>query len=129
MEKEDRLDAEKDHARALMAAGFPALPALEALSKQHQSLLNSQHFLQGLRTPPSSLFPPHSMASVVGGPPPGLNFPPLTRPPSQPPTPSSQRSNSPLNGSGGGFGGSQQNWSFEEQFKQVRITALFSFLL
>ena len=62
-------------------------------------------------------------------PPGGLAFPPVTtsstspssaaRPPSQPPTPSSQQS-------GGGSGSpvqnnftSQQNWSFEEQFKQV----------
>jgi len=83
-------------------AGMPHLPALEALNKQKE-LLGSSLILpvsspQGLLKPPSNLFPTHH------------GFPPL-RPPSQP-TPSSQ-SASPSD-----FG-TQQNWSFEEQFKQL----------
>jgi len=79
--------------------GLPGLPALEALNKQKE-LLGSNIILpvsspQGLLKAPSNLFPPHP-------------FPPL-RPPSQP----TSQSNSPSD-----FG-TQQNWSFEEQFKQL----------
>ena len=104
-------------------AHIPGLPALEALNKQQKELLGSNIILptsspQGLLKAHSNLFPsPHA------------GFSPM-RPPSQvtirhwcrdsvkilitlQPTPSSQ-SNSPSD-----FG-TQQNWSFEEQFKQVR---------
>ncbi|XP_023349146.1 AT-rich interactive domain-containing protein 3A isoform X2 [Eurytemora carolleeae] len=79
--------------------GIPSLPTLEALNKQKE-LLGSNIILpvsspQGLLKTPSSMFPHHG-------------FPPL-RPPSQP----TSQSNSPSD-----FG-TQQNWSFEEQFKQV----------
>lgn len=113
-------------------ASLPGLPALEALSKQKE-LLGGNIILpssspQGLLKAPSNLFPSHH---------PG--FPPL-RPPSQVasshPTPhiphlllanltcltsllqptSGSQSNSPSD-----FG-TQQNWSFEEQFKQVFIS-------
>jgi len=86
---------------------MPGLPALEALHKQKE-LLNSSMNLgllppssspQGLLKTPQHMFPSH----------PG--FPPI-RPPSQPPTPSGN-SNSSSDFS------SQQNWSFEEQFKQL----------
>ena len=115
--KTDSLDAraaldEKDPTRLLLA-GLPNFPGLEAFHRQRE-FLNSPQSLLGLVTPPS-LLPPSST---------NLNFPPLPRPPSQPPTPSSQTSSSPVQhlpggGSGGGGGSNQQNWSFEEQFKQV----------
>ena len=122
----------RDHPFSFPHLGpLPGLPALEALNKQQKELLGSQIILptsspQGLLKAHSNLFPSHH------------GFPPL-RPPSQviqltaelqllgvrkvnnleiilitlQPTPSSQ-SNSPSD-----FG-TQQNWSFEEQFKQVR---------
>jgi len=99
-------------------AGLPGLPALEALSKQKELLGGNivlpssspqvgswggggllTEMTQGLLKAPSNLFPSHH---------PG--FPPL-RPPSQPT--SGSQSNSPSD-----FG-TQQNWSFEEQFKQL----------
>merc|ERR1719326_1891387 len=94
----------RDHPFSFPHLGpLPGLPALEALNKQQKELLGSQIILptsspQGLLKAHSNLFPSHH------------GFPPL-RPPSQP-TPSSQ-SNSPSD-----FG-TQQNWSFEEQFKQL----------
>ena len=114
----------RDHPFSFPHLGpLPGLPALEALNKQQKELLGSNIILptsspQGLLKAHSNLFPSHH------------GFPPL-RPPSQvilgvtklnnleiilitlQPTPSSQ-SNSPSD-----FG-TQQNWSFEEQFKQVR---------
>jgi len=84
-------------------ARLPGLPALEALSKQKElmggSIILPSSSPQGLLKAPSNLFPSHH---------PG--FPPL-RPPSQPT--SGSQSNSPSD-----FG-TQQNWSFEEQFKQL----------
>lgn len=92
----------KEHPFNFPHIGLPGLPALEALNKQKE-LLGTNIILpasspQGLLKAHSNLFPSHH------------GFPPL-RPPSQP-TPSSQ-SNSPSD-----FG-TQQNWSFEEQFKQL----------
>merc|ERR1719384_2261758 len=95
----------RDHPFSFPHLGhLPGLPALEALNKQQKELLGNNIILptsspQGLLKAHSNLFP----GSHHG-------FPPL-RPPSQP-TPSSQ-SNSPSD-----FG-TQQNWSFEEQFKQL----------
>lgn len=105
-------------------AQLPHMVGLEALQKQHRDFLNSPSFLQGIRNP-GGLFPPipHTVAGTMPtGLPPNLMFPTsMNRPPSQPPTPSSQRSTSPPIGHQPAqtFGGSQQNWSFEEQFKQL----------
>ena len=91
---------------------MPPLPALEALNK-HRELLTNPGLLAGLGGPKV----PMSAASILGMPP-HTTFSPLppARPPSQPTTPSSQQSSSPIQQN---FS-SQQNWSFEEQFKQVR---------
>ncbi len=87
-----------------------------------------QSILAGLRTPPAlPPLPPLPPVSSSSSSPSPASFPPLARPPSQPPTPSSQSSSSPVHGGGGGGGGgggrdnggTQQTWSFEEQFKQV----------
>jgi len=97
----------RDHPFSFPHIGhLPGLPALEALNKQQKELLGNNIILptsspQGLLKAHSNLFPTHH-----------AGFPPM-RPPSQP-TPSSQsQSNSPSD-----FG-TQQNWSFEEQFKQL----------
>ena len=120
----------RDHPFSFPHLGpLPGLPALEALNKQQKELLGSNIILptsspQGLLKAHSNLFPSHH------------GFPPL-RPPSQvrvggggewqninlilivlQPTPSSQ-SNSPSD-----FG-TQQNWSFEEQFKQVKDSTIW----
>ena len=118
--------------RALLA-GLPPLQTLEAFNRQTRDFLTSPHqLLANLR----------SSAAAAGVPALGLpQVPPppsLTHPPSQPATPNSQRS-SPVHtngssgggsggggGGGGGSNGGQNNWSFEEQFKQVSDTYRFS---
>ena len=121
---------------------LPGLPALEALNKQQKELLGSASIIlptsspQGLLKAHSNLFPspsPHHAPGAGGFPPLPLRPPPQVRLATGlrwplmcqninfnlkllivlQPTPSSQ-SNSPSD-----FG-TQQNWSFEEQFKQVR---------
>ena len=114
-------------------ANLPPLPTLEAFQRHRDLLSSPQSFLSAaaasLRNS-GGLMPPNSMSQHM--PPFGLS--PLhqhqqqqqqqqqqlllPRPPSQPTTPSSQ-SSSPVQQN---FGGNQQNWSFEEQFKQVRKT-------
>ena len=120
-ESSDVRDLLKDP-RAILA-GLPPLPALEAFNRQTRDFLNSpQALLANLKQfgngPPGSLIPPSLPPSSLGA------LPPLPRPPSQPATPTSQRS-SPVGGIGGssgsGGGNNQSNWSFEEQFKQVRL--------
>ena len=96
-------------------ANLPPLPALEAFNRRRDFLSNPQSLLASLRPPSGSLLPtmpPTSLPQHL----PAFGTPPLSlaRPPSQPPTPSSQ-SSSPVQQN---FG-SQQNWSYEEQFKQV----------
>ena len=115
--------------RALLAAGLPPLQTLEAFNRQTRDFLSSQsphQLLANLRaagaagalpTPPGlpGLPPVHAPPPPAG----------LGRPDSQPGTPNSQRS-SPVhhtNGSSssGGRDNGQNNWSFEEQFKQVNF--------
>jgi len=100
--------AARDHPFSFPHLGhLPGLPALEALNKQQKEFLGSNIILptsspQGLLKAHSNLFPsPHH-----------AGFSPM-RPPSQPTPTSQSQSNSPSD-----FG-TQQNWSFEEQFKQL----------
>ena len=98
-------------------ANLPPLPTLEAFQRHRDLMSSPQSFLSAaaasLRNP-GGLMPPTSLSQHL--PPFGMS-PLQQRPPSQPTTPSSQ-SSSPVQQN---FGGNQQNWSFEEQFKQVRL--------
>ena len=113
---------EKFDPRSILAnlAGthLPPLAGLEAL-KNHGSFLAGlgaagriPNPMSALGFPPSG--PPHTTYSHLPTTP--------ARPPSQPTTPSSQQSSSPIQQN---FS-SQQNWSFEEQFKQVSETLKLS---
>jgi hypothetical protein len=116
--KEDSEEKEQFDPRAILA-NLPPLPALEAFNKHRDFLANSQNLLAGLGGHAGRI--PFSSASVLGFQPPHTTFSPIppARPPSQPTTPSSQQSSSPnLPQTQQNFS-SQQNWSFEEQFKQV----------
>jgi len=125
---------EKEFDPRSILANLPPLPALEAFNKHRDFLTNPQSLLAGLaagqgRVPftaaslasmgMTGFQPPHTTFSPLSG---GLPTPPSmapsntpARPPSQPTTPSSQQSSSPIQQN---FS-SQQNWSFEEQFKQL----------
>ena len=111
---------EKFDPRSILAnlAGthLPPLPALEAFNK-HRDLLAGLGAAGRIPNPMSAL----------GLPPPHTTYSPLphapARPPSQPTTPSSQQSSSPIQQN---FS-SQQNWSFEEQFKQVSAREKLSY--
>ena len=127
--KEDSEEKEQFDPRTILA-NLPPLPALEAFNKHRQAadfLANSQNLLAGLGGHGRI---PFTSASVLGLPmPPHTTFSPIppARPPSQPTTPSSQQSSSPVSHTQQNFS-SQQNWSFEEQFKQVReFNSFFSF--
>ena len=108
----------RDH-RAFLA-NLPPLPTLEAFQRHRDLLSSPQSVLSAaaasLRNP-GGLMPPTSLSQHMG--PFGMS-PLQQRPPSQPNTPSSQ-SSSPVQQN---FGGNQQNWSFVEQVKQVRIRSL-----
>ena len=122
---------EKEFDPRSILTSLPPLPALEAFNKHRDFLANSQSLLAGLG---GHVRIPLTAAPVLGIPgfqPPNTTYSPLsgslpntpsvihtapTRPPSQPTTPSSQQSSSPVQQN---FS-PQQNWSFEEQFKQVR---------
>jgi len=125
---------EKEFDPRSILANLPPLPALEAFNKHRDFLTNPQSLLAGLaagqgRVPftaaslasmgMTGFQPPHTTFSPLSG---GLPTPPSmapsgtpARPPSQPTTPLSQQSSSPIQQN---FS-SQQNWSFEEQFKQL----------
>jgi len=112
----DKLDHDLMRDPRAFLSGLPGLTGLQGLEAfhRHRDLLSSpQNLLSaataGLRNGP--LLPPTSLSMGPFG-----MSPLLVRPPSQPATPSSQ-SSSPIQQT---FGGNQQNWSFEEQFKQVR---------
>ena len=116
--------------RALLAAGLPPLQTLEAFNRQTRDFLSGQsphQLLANLRAAGAAGALP-TPPSLPGLPPLPPSHPPasgLARPDSQPGTPNSQRS-SPVhhtNGSSssGGRDNGQNNWSFEEQFKQVKI--------
>jgi hypothetical protein len=130
---------EKEFDPRSILANLPPLPALEAFNKHRDFLTNPQSLLAGLAAGQGRVpFTAASLASMAGGmpgfQPPHTTFSPLSgslptpptisglnptgtlaRPPSQPTTPSSQQSSSPIQQN---FS-SQQNWSFEEQFKQL----------
>ena len=102
-------------------ANLPPLPTLEAFQRHRDMLSSPQSFLSAaaasLRNP-GGLMPPTSLSQHMSP----FGMSPLPqRPPSQPTTPSSQ-SSSPVQQS---FGSNAQNWSFEEQFKQVRLDSCF----
>ena len=126
--KEDSEEKEQFDPRTILA-NLPPLPALEAFNKHRQAadfLANSQNLLAGLGGHGRI---PFTSASVLGLPmPPHTTFSPIppARPPSQPTTPSSQQSSSPVSHTQQNFS-SQQNWSFEEQFKQVRAREKLSY--
>merc|ERR1719220_2793289 len=129
---------EKEFDPRSILANLPPLPALEAFNKHRDFLTNPQSLLAGLaagqgRVPftaaslasmgMTGFQPPHTPFSPLSG---GMPTPPSiapsgtpARPPSQPTTPSSQQSSSPIQQN---FS-SQQNWSFEEQFKQRALLA------
>ena len=117
MIKEDSEEKEQFDPRAILA-NLPPLPALEAFNKHRDFLANSQHLLAGLGG--QGRIPFTSASQILGFQPPHTTFSPIppARPPSQPTTPSSQQSSSPIQQTPQNFS-SQQNWSFEEQFKQV----------
>ena len=121
---------EKEFDPRTILANLPPLPALEAFNKHRDFLANSQSLLAGLGGHGRVPFTAASVLGMPGFQPPHTTFSPLSgslpnppnvvptapaRPPSQPTTPSSQQSSSPIQQN---FS-SQQNWSFEEQFKQV----------
>ena len=104
-------------------ANLPPLPTLEAFQRHRDMLSSPQSFLSAaaasLRNP-GGLMPPTSLSQHMSP----FGMSPLPqRPPSQPTTPSSQ-SSSPVQQS---FGSNAQNWSFEEQFKQVRLSCYNSY--
>jgi len=130
--KEDRKPSgeEKEIDPRSILANLPPLPALEVFNKHRDFLMNSQNLLAGLgghgKVPFSAasvpgmpgFTPPHTTFSPLGGllpNPPNVVTTVPPRPPSQLSTPSSQQSDSPIKQN---FT-SQQNWSFEEQFKQL----------
>lgn len=117
MIKEDSEEKEQFDPRAILA-NLPPLPALEAFNKHRDFLANSQNLLAGLGG--HGRIPFTSASGILGFQPPHTTFSPIppARPPSQPTTPSSQQSSSPIQQTPQNFS-SQQNWSFEEQFKQV----------
>ena len=96
---------------AAPGGNIPPLTALEAFKHSRDLLAGLgaagriPNPMSALGFPPSG--PPHTTYSHLPTTP--------ARPPSQPTTPSSQQSSSPIQQN---FS-SQQNWSFEEQFKQV----------
>ena len=123
---------EKEFDPRSILANLPPLPALEAFNKHRDFLTNPQSLLAGLAAGQGRVpFTAASLMGMTGFQPPHTTFSPLSggmptlpsiapsgtpaRPPSQPTTPSSQQSSSPIQQN---FS-SQQNWSFEEQFKQV----------
>jgi hypothetical protein len=123
---------EKEFDPRSILANLPPLPALEAFNKHRDFLTNPQSLLAGLAAGQGRVpFTAASLMGMTGFQPPHTTFSPLSlptppsmapsgtpaRPPSQPTTPSSQQSSSPIQQN---FS-SQQNWSFEEQFKQVGI--------
>lgn len=114
--KEDHV-AEKELDPRSILANLPPLPALEAFNKHRDFLTSPQSLLSAAGLGGGLRVPPVSAASMLGLQPPLNTFAPLppARPPSQPTTPSSQQSSSPVHQN---FS-SQQNWSFEEQFKQL----------
>lgn len=115
--KEDSEEKEQFDPRAILA-NLPPLPALEAFNKHRDFLANSQNLLAGLGG--HGRIPFTSASGILGFQPPHTTFSPIppARPPSQPTTPSSQQSSSPIQQTPQNFS-SQQNWSFEEQFKQL----------
>jgi len=123
---------EKEFDPRSILANLPPLPALEAFNKHRDFLTNPQSLLAGLAAGQGRVpFTAASLMGMTGFQPPHTTFSPLSggmptlpsiapsgtpaRPPSQPTTPSSQQSSSPIQQN---FS-SQQNWSFEEQFKQL----------
>ena len=126
---------EKEFDPRSILANLPPLPALEAFNKHRDFLTNPQSLLAGLAAGQGRVpFTAASLMGMTGFQPPHTTFSPLSlptppsisglnptgtpaRPPSQPTTPSSQQSSSPIQQN---FS-SQQNWSFEEQFKQVGL--------
>ena len=117
--KEDNESPDEKFDPRSILANLPPIPALEAFNKHRDFLTNPQSLLAGLGGNHGGRVP-MSAASILGFQPPHTTFSPLppARPPSQPTTPSSQQSSSPIQQN---FS-SQQNWSFEEQFKQVSET-------
>ena len=126
---------EKEFDPRSILANLPPLPALEAFNKHRDYLANPQSLLASLAGQGRVPFTAANMLGMPGFQPPHTTFSPLSgsmptpptvsltapaRPPSQPATPSSQQSSSPIQQN---FS-SQQNWSFEEQFKQVGIFKL-----
>lgn len=112
--------------------GVSNMVALEALHRFGNPGSAALLAAAGIRTPPSNLFPPNAPHPQGGMSFPGSRTPPPMGHPgsnlhhgggsSPPGTPGSHTSASPV---GGQNFSSQQNWSFEEQFKQVSESTQF----